>query len=88
MKNHIDNFMMQFYSELNQKYQDMYGGEIEEENWFSSKKPQPKEKVGVKKKTGESSSLIKMIETFFTSLVDHEVEEQFLTYDEFMKLEW
>jgi len=75
--------MGEFYNELKNKYQ-VSDDEKEEEMWFSKKKRR-KEIVNNKK---TNKSLYSIIETFFNSLVDSEVEEQFMTFEEFIRLDF
>lgn len=83
MKKNMENFMGEFYNELKNKYQ-VSDDEKEEEMWFSKKKRR-KEIVNNKK---TNKSLYSIIETFFNSLVDSEVEEQFMTFEEFIRLDF
>lgn len=81
MKKNMDNFLIEFYNELKHKYPDDEE-EQEEELWFSTKKAKKKE--ATTKKATHSKGLYSIIENFFNSLVDSEVEEQFITFDEFI----
>jgi hypothetical protein len=69
------------------KYKDL-GDSDEEELMFSTKKVKPKVVYDAKNtgKVGSEKSLVNMIEKFTSSLIDSEVEEQYLTFDEFIKL--
>jgi len=85
MKKNMDNFLIEFYNELKHKYPDDEE-EQEEELWFSTKKAKKKE--ATTKKATHSKGLYSIIENFFNSLVDSEVEEQFITFDEFIWLDF
>ena len=75
MKKNMDNFLVEFYNELKSWYPDSEE-EKEEEYWFSTKKKKKKEENKTpSKKIGNQKGLYVIIENFFNSLVDSEVEE-------------
>ncbi len=80
----MDGFMKEFYGELQEKYQDI--GDPPEEETFFFKKLEKKEAPKQGRRTPKS--LINMIDNFFGSLVNAEVEEQSLSFEEFSHLKF